>query len=106
MTVQHGVRDANNALQTEQSSLVEFISAQQISVVVEISTYWRYRRFLIAETAEIAKDKMKEDKPNEAAVFQQLVVRKSFSPSIGSLMGAFINRSPEDLARCFWCFIF
>jgi hypothetical protein len=37
MTVQYGVRDTNNALQTEQSFFVDFISAQQISVVAKIS---------------------------------------------------------------------
>ena len=58
-------------------------------------SYWRYRRLLIAETAEIAKGRMAEDKPNEAALFQRLVVRQSSSPSLGSLLGAFINRSPE-----------
>ena len=31
------MRDANNALQTEQSFLVEFISAQQIGVVAEVA---------------------------------------------------------------------
>src|ERR1700739_3216784 len=37
MSVQHGVGDANNALKAEQSFIVEFIPAQQVSVVDEIS---------------------------------------------------------------------
>jgi hypothetical protein len=37
MTVHHGVRNANNALQAEQSFFVEFISSQQIGVVAKIS---------------------------------------------------------------------
>src|ERR1700758_2947784 len=37
MSVQHGVGDANNALKAEQSFIVEFIPAQQVSVVAEIS---------------------------------------------------------------------
>jgi hypothetical protein len=37
MAIQHGVRNANNALQTEQSLFVEFVSAQQVGVIAEIS---------------------------------------------------------------------
>jgi hypothetical protein len=37
MAIQHGVRDANNALQAEQSYFVEFVSTQQIGVVAKIS---------------------------------------------------------------------
>jgi hypothetical protein len=37
MAIQHSVRDANKALQTEQSFLVEFVPTQQIGVIPEIS---------------------------------------------------------------------
>ncbi len=37
MTVQDGVRDANNTLQPNERFLVEFISTQQIGVIAEIA---------------------------------------------------------------------
>jgi hypothetical protein len=37
MTIQHCMGDANNALQTEQSFFVEFVSTQQIGVIAEIA---------------------------------------------------------------------
>ncbi len=37
MTVQDGVRDANNTLQPNERLLIEFISTQQIGVIAEIA---------------------------------------------------------------------
>jgi len=37
MTVQHGVRNTNNALQTKQGFFVNFISTKQVCVIAEIA---------------------------------------------------------------------
>lgn len=62
------------------------------------TSYWRYRRLLIAESAEIAKA-MGSDESTEGDLFRRTLLHKLFNPGQGSLQSAFMYRNSGDLAR-------
>jgi hypothetical protein len=79
-----------------QTSLQPVGTLEETLVDQLATSYWRYRRMVIAESAEIAKATGSE-KPTEGDSFRNAVLQKLFCPAEGSLKSGIVNRSSEDL---------